>query len=172
MGGKKFTVKPHDPDALQRVRDQSDELVHRQAQEKKEAAARARDAATRARVFVCSDVHLGTDNSRSDAFYAWLDERQPGDTAILLGDILDMWIYDGDYVSGDLEAVVASQWGKLWDKLSDMRDKDVEIHYIPGNHDTFAFYIEAEPYIPWCAAVLKNSQTFQRVRDATAKKNS
>ena len=62
-----------------------------------------------------------------------------------------MWIYDGVYVSGDLEAVVLLS-GQALGQAERHARQDVE-STTSQDHDTFAFY-SRRPYIPWCAAVL------------------
>jgi Calcineurin-like phosphoesterase len=86
---------------------------------------------------VSSDVHLGTRYSNHEEFYDWLKSRPPGQTVVLLGDILDFWIFSRlDRQDSFVNRIVA-EWERLWNVLSKLNAKGTELHYVPGNHDAF-----------------------------------
>lgn len=112
----------------------------------------ARIAAT-----VCSDVHLGTKNSRRDGFYRWLSE-QVNRKIILMGDILDLWIYSSTQTDAELATWVAAHWIELWETLAKARDRGCSIHFIPGNHDGFAYFIEScQSGDPWSTSIVSKA---------------
>lgn len=121
-------------------------------------------------VFVISDVHLGIEGSKKDNFYQQLDNVQiKGQTIILLGDILDFWIYtkyDNNQMDELVEKVI-EEWNELWKKLSELKNRGINIHYVPGNHDAFMFFIEAEDKIEFCKTVMAQLPQFEKIRSAT-----
>lgn len=117
---------------------------------------------------VCSDVHLGTGYSNFEGFYKWLRARKEGETVVLLGDILDFWICTRGDKQADLVRRSVAEWKRLWKELAVLRDRGVEIHYVPGNHDGFVFFVEAADQFDWAQAILARSPEFQRIREETA----
>lgn len=122
---------------------------------------------------VCSDVHLGTRWSHKDAFYRWLDS-QSSRTIILLGDILDLWLYSRSLPTDtDLIRCVAHEWKKLWTKLAAATERKCTIHYIPGNHDGFTYFIESfridQSGDPWSSSVVLNAPVLDGIQAATEK---
>lgn len=124
-------------------------------------------------IVICSDVHLGTAASQDKNFYDRLTRVSEGDTVVLLGDILDFWIFDGDDLAGDLVDRIIGEWERLWDSLNQLSNKKgVTIRYVPGNHDAFVFLVEAyqHPELEWCRAILQRSEVFQEISRATLAK--
>ena len=114
------------------------------------------------RVFICSDVHLGIHGSGEDALADLMGICDPGDTLILLGDILDFWIADVDDRS--MVNIIVANWRDLYKALSKLRDRNVSVVYLPGNHDSFVFALEAATHVEWCGSVLRRSKTLQRIQ--------
>ena len=118
---------------------------------------------------MCSDVHLGMNSTDEDGFNALLDRCGGDDKLVLLGDILDFW-FD---LSNEQERLnyIISYWEKLFKKLGALKKErpDIEIHYIPGNHDSFVFLLETGQAFPWATTVLKRYPALDRVREATRK---
>lgn len=117
---------------------------------------------------VASDVHLGLQVSKQEEFYQWLENRKSGEKVILLGDILDCWIFNRDEKQADVAEWVLASWERLWPALKTLQEKGVEVHYIPGNHDAFMLFIEAGDSLPWSKGVLERSDTLLQIRNATA----
>ncbi len=118
-------------------------------------------------VSVCSDAHLGRDDSKEYDFLSWLESRRPDETVVLLGDILDFWIYSQNDDQEDLITRIVAKWNKLWDRLNSLRQHNTKIYYVPGNHDAFVFFIEAADHFPWAKAIMDRSEDFQKIRDKT-----
>jgi predicted phosphodiesterase len=118
-------------------------------------------------ISVCSDVHLGTKYSKRDDFYNWLKDRRSDETVVLLGDILDFWIFSKSDNRGHLVNRVVAEWEILWKELRKLHDNGTTFHYVPGNHDAFVFFIETAVHFPWSRAVMKRSKEFQLIRDKT-----
>lgn len=118
-------------------------------------------------ISVCSDVHLGTKYAQTNDFYKWLEQREKNEKVILLGDILDFWIYSKYDKKGNLIGRVLSAWGKLWAALSKLKKRGIQIHYVPGNHDVFAFFIETADLFPWSRAILRRSPELQVLKAKT-----
>lgn len=116
-------------------------------------------------VVVCSDVHLGTDKSNRQAFYQWLDS-QSGVEVVLLGDILDMWLYGEGLDDAELVKIVSAEWKDLYTHLVRARSRGCNIHIIPGNHDAFIYYVEAPNNDPWVADVLRLSPILKSLKRA------
>lgn len=117
------------------------------------------------KVVVCSDVHLGTNQSNRDSFYQWLDS-QSGVSIILLGDILDIWIYGKDLDDTSLIKIVSAEWRDLHMHLAAAKERGCEVHIIPGNHDAFIYYIEAAESDPWVATVLRLTPVLKSLRQS------
>jgi hypothetical protein len=88
-------------------------------------------------MFVCSDVHLGTDDSEREAFEQALALCESKDTLLLLGDILHFWI--SDPTPDVVEHRLATYWDWLYNRLLLLKARGVSIRYVPGNHDPFVF---------------------------------
>ncbi len=101
--------------------------------------------------FFASDIHLGlkitgSDNrEREQRFVEWLSmvERElespdsPKGALYLLGDIFDYWF--------EYKQVVPKGFVRILGKLAQMCDKNIEIHFFVGNHDTWCYdYFEQE----------------------------
>ncbi len=115
---------------------------------------------------VCSDVHLGTKYSEKKNFYQWLKQRRPHETVILLGDILDFWIFSKHDDKDNLLRRIVAEWEQLWTVLARLQKQGTQIHYIPGNHDVFVFFIETADLLPWSKAVMAHSKEFQFIKKA------
>ena len=118
------------------------------------------------RHFVCSDVHLGLPFSREDFFYKdFLPRLQPGDELILLGDILDYWISARDV---QLSTAVDS-CKDLHNRLVILKRNGIKIKYIPGNHDSFVFYVESRtvPDFYWSEWLFQHCEIFNELHSAT-----
>src|SRR5229473_4151148 len=96
---------------------------------------------TEGRHFVCSDIHLLYGAADEKSFKQLLD-RCENDHLVLLGDVLDFWIDESD---PKRLKFVETYWKKLYEWLEPLkaRDRNVHIHYVPGNHDSFVFTLEA-----------------------------
>jgi UDP-2,3-diacylglucosamine hydrolase len=80
-------------------------------------------------VFI-SDLHLRDDfEPNAQLLRKLLNRMVAGHYThlFLLGDVFDLWIADHKYFSG--------RFGSTIDKLRELRDAGVEIHYFEGNHD-------------------------------------
>lgn len=117
-------------------------------------------------VVVCSDIHLGTKSSRRDAFFAWLD-RCRNTTVVLLGDVLDLWIYSKSFNDAALAQHVVAQWEDLWLKLEVARERNCRIHYVPGNHDAFVYFVESEHQDRWSYNILSRTPLLRQIADLT-----
>ncbi|MDR4466596.1 MAG: metallophosphoesterase [Nitrospira sp.] len=118
-------------------------------------------------VSICSDVHLGTKYAKKKDFYHWLESRRADEQVILLGDILDCWIFSKHDDEEDLAERVIAEWTELCAALSQLHKQGTEIHYIPGNHDAFVFFIEMADLVPWCQRVMERSQEFETIKAQT-----
>jgi calcineurin-like phosphoesterase family protein len=94
--------------------------------------------------YICSDTHLGVAGSRKDFFGRLLGQVKEGDTLVLLGDIFDYWISALSKDRRDSLDNLVDSWNWLLDKLQIIKElkEQVNIIYIPGNHDTFVFFNE------------------------------
>lgn len=83
--------------------------------------------------YFISDLHLGffdreKDKKREDQFLALLDEISKDVKEIfLIGDIFDYWF--------EYKTVVPAPFYRTLSKISEIRDKNIPITYIMGNHD-------------------------------------
>lgn len=118
------------------------------------------------KVVICSDIHLGTNASNRAEFYEWLDGLC-NVMVVLLGDILDIWIYGNDLDDDGLVDIVASEWRDLYSHLASAKARGCDIHIVPGNHDAFIYYIEALDNAPWVKKVLNLAPILERVKRAT-----
>jgi UDP-2,3-diacylglucosamine pyrophosphatase LpxH len=114
-------------------------------------------------VVVCSDVHLGTEQANDSAFYQWLDSQHDVQV-VLLGDILDLWIYGEDLNDTGLVNIVSAQWLDLNHHHVKAKKRGCDIHNVPGNHDAFIYYIEAAESEPWVATVLNRIPILRSIR--------
>ena len=95
----------------------------------------------RSKVYFTSDVHLGLGTAdpaeREDRFVRWLKSIPRDSKALyLLGDIWDFWYEYRDVVPKEGTRVVA--------QLIDLMDNGVEVWFMPGNHDIWAYsYFES-----------------------------
>ncbi|WP_156304410.1 metallophosphoesterase [Nitrosospira briensis] len=112
----------------------------------------------RGRVFVCSDIHLGTGEAGHAQLLEVMGLCQEGDTLILLGDVLDAWIYDSPESS--LKAVI-EWWQWLYWRLKDLAENNVIIHYVMGNHDAFVFPLHAKNSVKLCKRLVEKSNFLQ-----------
>jgi UDP-2,3-diacylglucosamine pyrophosphatase LpxH len=96
-----------------------------------------------------------------------LEGCRKGDTLILLGDILDFWIR-GNEGHWPKDRVVGS-WKTLYRELAPLRKREVDVHYVAGNHDSFLFYLEAGYAFEWTDIVLRKSQALTDVFHETAR---
>ena len=101
--------------------------------------------------FFASDLHLGLEingwdcHERECRFVEWLSmverelessEERKG-ALYLLGDIFDYWF--------EYREVVPKGFVRVLGKLAQMCDKNIEIHFFVGNHDTWCYdYFEKE----------------------------
>lgn len=116
-------------------------------------------------VVVCSDVHLGTNKSNRQAFYQWLDSQSTVEV-VLLGDILDVWLYGKGLDDAELVRIVSAEWKDLYTHLVAARSRGCSIHFIPGNHDAFIYYVEASNNEPWVADVLRLTPVLKSLKRA------
>jgi len=116
------------------------------------------------RVFVCSDVHLGTNGAARREFDEFLAACGNGDALILLGDILDCWI-DGTTNEENLVEITA-QWKRLYARLMSVKKEGVEIHYVPGNHDPFVFTLHSHGHVAWSRDIREASEFIAKLDDA------
>ncbi|MEZ2299380.1 metallophosphoesterase [Variovorax sp. RCC_210] len=117
-------------------------------------------------IVVCSDIHLGTKSSRRDAFFAWLDQCR-NTTIVLLGDILDLWIYSKSFNDAALARHIVAQWEDLWHKLEAARERSCQIHYVPGNHDAFVYFVESEDQDRWSRNIMSRTPLLRQIAEAT-----
>lgn len=94
-------------------------------------------------VWVVSDAHLGVDAKlcsleREKHLVRWLDlASQHAQTLVLLGDIFDFWF--------EWKHAIPKGYSRLFGKLTELKDKGVDVHFFPGNHDMWTFdYLEKE----------------------------
>lgn len=118
------------------------------------------------RCWVVSDAHLGLAGGNDEAFSNVLDACETGDRLILLGDILDFWIHLEH--QSDLEEAVAAEWRLLHARLAALRERDVSITYIPGNHDMFVFVLEGVGHLDWCSSLVARCPSLARLRQDLA----
>ncbi|MFO7774406.1 MAG: UDP-2,3-diacylglucosamine diphosphatase [Candidatus Hydrogenedentota bacterium] len=87
------------------------------------------------KTLVFSDVHLSVDGGGSASqarfleFLNWIDPTEV-DRVIVLGDLFDFWF--------EYRYVVFSGYFEVLRALAALRDGDVELHFIGGNHDFWA----------------------------------
>lgn len=126
---------------------------------------RARDPIDSALAVVISDVHLGVANqSHGPAFYELLAKCK--DTKIyLLGDILDLWIYAESLDDAGLAQHLSSHWKELHSNLSKAAERGCEIHYVPGNHDAFVYFVEAAEVDEWSRAILARTPLLLQIQE-------
>ncbi|SOE87720.1 Calcineurin-like phosphoesterase [Burkholderia sp. YR290] len=118
---------------------------------------------------ICSDIHLGTKSSRSEAFYRWLADQEER-RIILLGDVLDLWIYSRTQKDIDLAGYVALEWIALWEALARARDRGCTIDFIPGNHDGFAYFVEScLSDDPWSISIVRKTPLLDAILSKTMK---
>ncbi|SDZ71407.1 Calcineurin-like phosphoesterase [Variovorax sp. YR266] len=117
---------------------------------------------------VCSDVHLGTKQAGTAPFQAWLKARKAGEEVVLLGDVLDFWLFVRSDKPRDFVNRVAAAWDHLYKQLARLVDRGVNVHYVPGNHDSFAFFVEAAEHVDWARVILDRTPELLAVRDKTA----
>jgi predicted phosphodiesterase len=117
-------------------------------------------------VAICSDVHLGTSSAEASSFHDWLRQSQAR-ALVLLGDILDLWIFGAGDDSDRLLERVAASWDSLYRAVSAAKERDREICLVPGNHDGFVYFIEAAENDPWAGAVLSHCSELQKLRQMT-----
>ena len=135
-------------------------LLERREQELADQA-----ACTSKRIFVCSDVHLGIGNADEEGFRALLDQCDD-DALILLGDVLDFWVDESD--EDTRLAYVKGHWNNLYTWLSALKARTrTRIHYVPGNHDCFAFLLEAGDALTWTRIVLARCPALEALRTET-----
>ena len=79
--------------------------------------------------YFISDVHLGEEqDGRTERFIGFLRELETrAEQIFFVGDIFDFW-YEYKYVIPKKHFSVLNQMARL-------RDKNIEMHYLPGNHD-------------------------------------
>ncbi len=90
----------------------------------------------RDRTYFTADVHLGLEtgnpSERERRFVKWLKSiSSDARTLYLLGDIWDFWYEWKDVIPKEGIRVVAA--------LIDLMDEGVEVYFMPGNHDIWAF---------------------------------
>jgi len=87
-------------------------------------------------IYIFSDIHFGLDGAQEKLFERFCKRLEKEDTLILLGDIVDFWI--------DRKMDLISHIWPKYEKVIDMleQSKCTDIHYIPGNHDSFVFDVE------------------------------
>jgi UDP-2,3-diacylglucosamine pyrophosphatase LpxH len=115
---------------------------------------------------VCSDVHLGTTQARREAFFQWLSTYSDT-TIVLLGDILDLWVYSKKLDDNALIELVTAEWKDLWGHLSEAKNRGCHIHFVPGNHDAFVYFIETADHDNWSHAILEKTPLLRAIRDRT-----
>jgi UDP-2,3-diacylglucosamine pyrophosphatase LpxH len=96
-----------------------------------------------------------------------LATRRSDEIVVLLGDILDFWIFSRFDKRGDLVNRVIAEWVELWEALKKLHESGTTLHYVPGNHDAFVFFVETAEHFPWSRAVMKRSEELQRIRNKT-----
>ncbi len=85
------------------------------------------------RSFFISDVHLGTNHSKSElvkekrllSFFDYV--AQYGDRLFIVGDLFDFWF--------EYRTVIPKGYSRVLCALSQLRELGKEMHYITGNHD-------------------------------------
>lgn len=89
-------------------------------------------------IYFISDVHLGSllnNNQREheQKFVRWLNKISVDAKVLyLMGDIFDFWF--------EYKMVVPKGYTRVFGKLASMIDSGIEIHFLTGNHDTWAFH--------------------------------
>lgn len=120
-------------------------------------------------VVICSDVHLGTKASHRKAFFEWLGHCREM-TIVLLGDILDLWIYSSTLDDTALAHHVAAEWKDLWHGLhAAVHERHCLVRYVPGNHDAFVYFIESQTQDEWARSIVGRTPLLQAISDLTAK---
>ncbi|MCL6714188.1 metallophosphoesterase [Pseudomonas sp. R2.Fl] len=119
-------------------------------------------------VAIASDVHLGTSASQRESFFEWLKQRKSGEEVVLLGDILDFWIYGKRDTDSILLRRIQIEWVSLWNELNRLKNAGVRFHYVPGNHDAFVWFIEAAPYLKWGPPLMEKTPLFRTLREMTS----
>ena len=95
------------------------------------------------KIYFVSDIHLGApalnnNREREILFANWLDKIKDDVTQLyLVGDIFDFWF--------EYKKVVPRGFTRILGRIADLADSGVEIHFLAGNHDLWAFdYFEEE----------------------------
>lgn len=92
------------------------------------------------RSIICSDVHLGFENTNYDAFHEFLDYVENNksiiDKFILNGDIIEMWRISYDGIKAD--NVYNDAFVHLQETTHELANNGVETIYCLGNHDFYA----------------------------------
>lgn len=124
------------------------------------------DSVNAPRCVICSDIHLGTKASRRQAFYEWLSKCHDT-TIVLLGDILDLWIYSNSFDDMALARHVVAEWKDLWEKMSLAVERNCRIHYVPGNHDAFVYFVESESQEEWSKNIISRTPLLSKIVQLT-----
>lgn len=89
---------------------------------------------------ICSDVHLGFEDTNYDAFHDFLDYVETNksimDKFILNGDIIEMWRISYDSIRAD--PVYNDAFVHLQETANELANNDVETIFCLGNHDYMA----------------------------------
>lgn len=117
---------------------------------------------------VGSDVHLGTTHAAQNQFFEWLDQRTSGEEVVLLGDILDLYLYTNRNQTISLVDRVEAQWETLWTHLDRVAQRGVVLHYVPGNHDFFTFLVEAYDHVEWARIVVDRVPELLELHEKTS----
>ncbi len=104
-------------------------------------------SSVRNKIYFASDLHLGAPSyeesrKREDLFISWLNQIEDDAQEIyILGDIFDFWF--------EYKYVVPKGFLRLFAKLLDLKNKQIPITILRGNHDMWMFdYFEKELDIP------------------------
>ena len=88
-------------------------------------------------IYFASDFHLGIDAGltsieREKKIVRWLSFiEQDAEIIFLVGDIFDFWF--------EYPNVIPKGYTRLLGKLREMRDRNIDIRFFSGNHDTWMF---------------------------------
>jgi UDP-2,3-diacylglucosamine hydrolase len=97
----------------------------------------------RKKIYFASDLHLGAPNHkeslvREKRFVSWLDNiKDDAKELYIIGDVFDFWF--------EYKTVIPKGFVRLFAKLLELRNLEIPITIIRGNHDMWMFgYLEKE----------------------------
>ena len=92
------------------------------------------------RTLLVSDVHLGCKHARTDAFLEFFQRYLP-ERLYLVGDFFDAWKINSGWHWPD-------HCDKIVRHLVSLVDQGTEVHYTPGNHDSFLRRASFRSFLP------------------------